>query len=47
MRSMDPGTLAGDTGWKYRILMLVVTIGGIFIVSLLISVLSSGLQNKL
>ena len=47
MRSMDPGTLAGDTGWKYRALMLVVTIGGIFIVSLLISVLSSGLQNKL
>jgi voltage-gated potassium channel Kch len=47
MRSMDPGTLAGDTGWKYRVLMLVVTIGGIFIVSLLISVLSSGLQNKL
>jgi voltage-gated potassium channel Kch len=47
MRSMDPGTLAGDTGWKYRALMLVVTVGGIFIVSLLISVLSSGLQNKL
>jgi ion channel POLLUX/CASTOR len=47
MRSMDPGTLAGDTGWKYRALMLVVTIGGIFIVSLLISVLSSGLQTKL
>jgi voltage-gated potassium channel Kch len=47
MRSMDPGTLAGDTGWKYRALMLTVTVGGIFIVSLLISVLSSGLQNKL
>src|SRR6201999_3918921 len=30
MRSMDPGTLAGDNGWPYRILMLVVTIGGIF-----------------
>ncbi len=47
MRTFDPGTLAGDTGWKYRILMLTVTVGGIFIVSMLISVLSSGLQNKL
>lgn len=47
MRSIDPGTLAGDTGWYYRILMFLVTIGGIFIVSLLISVLSNGLQSKL
>ncbi|MEP6902878.1 MAG: potassium transporter TrkA [Actinomycetota bacterium] len=47
MRSIDPGTLANDNGWSYRILMFVVTIGGIFIVSLLISVLSNGLQSKL
>jgi ion channel POLLUX/CASTOR len=47
MRTLDPGTLAGDTGWKYRVLMLTVTVGGILIVSLLISVLSSGLQTKL
>lgn len=47
MRSIDPGTLAGDTGWSYRILMLIITVGGIFIVSLLISVLSNGLQEKL
>jgi len=47
MRAIDPGTLAGDTGWSYRILMFVVTIGGIFVVSLLISVLSNGLQTKL
>ncbi len=47
MRSIDPGTLAGDNGWSYRILMFTVTIGGIFIVSLLISVLSNGLQTKL
>ncbi len=47
MRSIDAGTVAGDTGWGYRALMLAVTVGGIFIVSLLISVLSSGLQNKL
>jgi voltage-gated potassium channel Kch len=47
MRSLDPGTVAGDTGWTYRALMLTVTVGGIFIVSLLISVLSNGLQTKL
>lgn len=47
MRAIDPGTLAGDNGWSYRILMFVVTIGGIFVVSLLISVLSNGLQSKL
>ena len=47
MRSIDPGTLAGDTGWAYRVVMLAVTVGGIFIVSLLISVLASGLQGKL
>ncbi len=47
MRSIDPGTLANDTGWSYRILMFAVTIGGIFVVSLLISVLSNGLQSKL
>jgi ion channel POLLUX/CASTOR len=47
MRSIDPGTLAGDAGWSYRVLMLVITVGGIFIVSLLISVLSNGLQSKL
>ncbi|HEX8707118.1 MAG TPA: TrkA C-terminal domain-containing protein [Pyrinomonadaceae bacterium] len=47
MRALDPGTLAGDAGWRYRVLMLLVTAGGIFIVSLLISVLSNGLQGKL
>ncbi|MBV9924257.1 MAG: NAD-binding protein [Acidobacteria bacterium] len=47
MRSIDPGTVAGDTGWGYRVLMFAVTVGGIFIVSLLISILSSGLQGRL
>lgn len=47
MRSIDPGTLAGDTGWSFRVLMFLVTVGGIFVVSLLISILSSGMQTKL
>ncbi len=47
MRTFDAGTVAGDNGWQYRMIMLVVTVGGILIVSMLISVLSNGLQNKL
>lgn len=47
MRSMDPGTLAGDTGWPFRILMLTITLGGIFIVSTLVGVLSNVINDKL
>jgi len=47
MRSMDAGTLAGDSGWKYRILMLIVTLGGIFIVSTLVGILSNTINEKL
>lgn len=47
MRTLDPGTMGGDEGWGFRILMLLVTIGGIFIVSTLIGVLSSGIESKL
>jgi len=47
MRTLDPGTMGGDTGWGFRIVMLCVTLGGIFIVSTLIGVLASGISNKL
>ncbi|MDF1550532.1 MAG: hypothetical protein P1P88_22110 [Bacteroidales bacterium] len=47
MRSVDPGTVAGDSGWTFRLVGLLVTIGGIFILSTLIGVLSSGLDDKL
>ncbi len=47
MRTLDAGTMGGDAGWRFRVLMLVVTIGGIFIVSTLIGVLSSGIESKL
>lgn len=47
MRSMDAGSVAGDTGWLFRGLMLLVTFGGIFITGSLISILSSGLEAKL
>lgn len=47
MRAMDAGTVAGDMGWGFRILMFIVTIGGIFILSTLIGILSSGIDEKL
>ncbi len=47
MRSVDPGTVAEDEGWWFRIVGLLITIGGIFILSTLIGVLTSGLENKL
>lgn len=47
MRTLDSGTMGGDTGWGFRLVMLGVTIAGIFIVSTLIGVISSGLEAKL
>lgn len=47
MRTLDPGTMGGDTGWGFRLTMLGVTLGGIFIVSTLIGVLASGISSKL
>lgn len=48
MRTLDAGTMGGDTGsWSFKFMMLAVTIGGIFIVSTLIGVLSSGLDDRL
>jgi voltage-gated potassium channel Kch len=48
MRAMDAGTVAGDTGsWSFRLTMLAITIGGIFVVSTLIGVLTSGIEGKL
>lgn len=48
MRTMDAGTMGGDTGSPLFLLsMLGVTIVGIFIVSTLIGVLSTGIEGKL
>jgi voltage-gated potassium channel Kch len=47
MHSLDAGTVAGDNGWSYRLLMLLITLGGIFIVSTLIGILSNSLAEKL
>ncbi|WP_203909109.1 CASTOR/POLLUX-related putative ion channel [Rhizocola hellebori] len=48
LRTLDPGTMGGDTGNAiFLAMMLVVTIGGIFIVSSLVGILASGLNTKL
>jgi ion channel POLLUX/CASTOR len=47
MHAIDAGNLAGDQGFALRVVMLVVTIGGIFIVSMLIGTITAGLDARL
>jgi ion channel POLLUX/CASTOR len=48
LRTLDPGTMGQDTGSPVLLaLMLTVTVGGIFIVSALVGVLTTGLDAKL
>lgn len=48
LHTIDSGTIGGDVGgWTFLVLMLLVTIGGIFIVSALIGVIATGLDAKL
>ena len=47
MRTLDAGTMGGDQGWSFRIVMFLVTLGGIFVISTLIGVLTSGIEAKL
>lgn len=46
MRAMDAGAVGADTGWGFRAVMLAVTLGGIFVLSALIGVISSGLEAR-
>jgi len=48
MRTMDPGTMGGDEGsWQFLLLMLIATVGGIFLVGTLIGILTTGIDQKL
>ena len=48
MRTLDPGTMGGDTGsWPFLFLMLSATVGGIFVVGTLIGVLTNGIDDRL
>lgn len=47
MRTLDSGTMGGDTGTGYRLVMLFVTLGGVFIVSALIGVLNNAIESQM
>ena len=47
MRTLDPGTMGGDTGIGFRAVMFIVTLGGIFIISALIGVLNNAIQDRM
>lgn len=47
MRTLDSGTMGGDTGTGFRIVMLGVTLGGVFVISTLIGVIGNGIEDKL
>ena len=48
LRTLDSGTMGGDTGNPFFLfLMLVVTFGGVFVVSALIGIINNGLEDKL
>jgi voltage-gated potassium channel Kch len=48
MRTLDAGTMGGDTGsLSYLLMMLVVTLGGVFIVGTLIGLISNGVGNQI
>ena len=48
LHAMDAGTIAGDSGnWKFLVVMLLLTLGGIFIFSALIGVIATGLDNQI
>ena len=47
MATLDPGTMGGDEGWDFRIVRFSATLIGIFIISILIGIISSGIDEKL
>jgi voltage-gated potassium channel Kch len=48
MRALDAGTLAGDVaGWTFLLVMLFVTLGGIFVLSALIGIINQGFTSMI
>ena len=48
LRTLDSGTMGGDTGTPFFLLMmLLVTFGGVFVVSALIGIINNGLEDKI
>lgn len=47
MRTLDAGTMSGDSGWGLRLAALFVTVAGIFLASALIGIIATGLDQKI
>jgi voltage-gated potassium channel Kch len=48
MRTLDAGTMGGDEGnWLFLFLMFAVTLGGVFVISILIGLLTTGIESKI
>lgn len=47
MATLDSGTMGGDEGWAFRGVRFIATLGGIFLISILIGTISSGIDEKL
>jgi voltage-gated potassium channel Kch len=47
MATLDSGTMGGDEGWSFRAVRFVASLAGIFVISILIGSISSGIDSKL
>ena len=45
-RSLDSGTFSGDEGMRFRLIMLIVTLAGIFLAATIIGLISSGIDSR-
>jgi hypothetical protein len=47
LRVFDPGTFSGDNGWALRLVMLAVTVAGIFVFTSLIGLIASSIDQRI
>lgn len=47
MATLDAGTMGGDEGWDFRLVRFIATLIGIFVISILIGSISSGIDQKI
>ncbi len=45
-RVLDPGTFSGESGWPTRVVMLIVTLSGVFIAGSLIGLIANSVDQK-
>lgn len=47
MRTIDPGSMGADRGWSLRVVSLIATVSGIFIISTLVGVITTAIDDRL